>query len=72
MQESTGIVIVGAGPGGLCMAIKLLEAGFDDFVVLERADGVGGTWRHNTLKPSSRGCLPSSTSRPRPSATPPP
>ena len=42
------IAIVGAGPGGLCMGIKLAEAGFDDFVILERADGVGGTWRRNT------------------------
>ena len=42
------IAIVGAGPGGLCMAIRLAEAGFDDFVILERSDGVGGTWRRNT------------------------
>ena len=48
MQESTSIVIIGAGPGGLCMGAKLLEAGFDDFIIVERADGVGGTWRHNT------------------------
>jgi cation diffusion facilitator CzcD-associated flavoprotein CzcO len=30
------------------MAIRLLEEGIDDFVVLERADEVGGTWRDNT------------------------
>ncbi len=42
------IAIVGAGPGGLCMAVKLEEAGFDRFVILERSDGVGGTWRRNT------------------------
>jgi cation diffusion facilitator CzcD-associated flavoprotein CzcO len=48
MGNSTSIVIIGAGPGGLCMAAKLLEAGFDDLVILEQADGVGGTWRHNT------------------------
>jgi cation diffusion facilitator CzcD-associated flavoprotein CzcO len=48
MQDSKSIVIIGAGPGGLCMGAKLLEAGFDDFVILERAEGVGGTWRHNT------------------------
>jgi cyclohexanone monooxygenase len=41
------IVIIGAGPGGLCTAIKLLEAGIDDFVVFERADQVGGTWYRN-------------------------
>jgi cation diffusion facilitator CzcD-associated flavoprotein CzcO len=48
MGNSTSIVIIGAGPGGLCMAAKLLEAGFDDLVILEQAGGVGGTWRHNT------------------------
>jgi cyclohexanone monooxygenase len=41
------IAIIGAGPGGICMAIKLREAGFDDFVLLERSDGVGGTWRRH-------------------------
>lgn len=41
------VAILGAGPGGLCMAVRLQQAGFDDFVVLEKADGVGGTWRHN-------------------------
>ena len=41
------IAIIGAGPGGLCMAIRLKQAGFDDFVVLEKADAVGGTWYHN-------------------------
>ncbi|HVN43169.1 MAG TPA: NAD(P)/FAD-dependent oxidoreductase [Steroidobacteraceae bacterium] len=42
------VVILGAGFGGLCMAIKLLEAGIDDFVVLEKGAEVGGTWRDNT------------------------
>ena len=41
------IAIIGAGPGGLCMAIRLKEAGFEDFVVIEREQGVGGTWYHN-------------------------
>ena len=42
------IVIIGAGPGGLCTAIKLREAGIEHFVILERASGVGGTWYNNT------------------------
>ena len=42
------IGIIGAGPGGICMGIKLLEAGFDDFTIFERAPGVGGVWFHNT------------------------
>ncbi|MCG8671516.1 MAG: NAD(P)/FAD-dependent oxidoreductase [Pseudomonadales bacterium] len=41
--------IVGAGFGGLCMAIKLQEAGITDFVILEKhPEDVGGTWRDNT------------------------
>lgn len=40
------VIVIGAGPGGLCMAIKLQAAGYD-FVVLEKAPGVGGTWQHN-------------------------
>jgi len=41
------IAIIGAGPGGLCAAIKLKQAGFEDFVLLEKSRGVGGTWYHN-------------------------
>ncbi|MCH2172040.1 NAD(P)/FAD-dependent oxidoreductase [Myxococcota bacterium] len=41
------IVIIGAGPGGLCTAIRLKQEGIEDFVVLEKASGVGGTWWHN-------------------------
>jgi cation diffusion facilitator CzcD-associated flavoprotein CzcO len=42
------VAILGAGFGGLGMAIQLLQHGVRDFVVLERADEVGGTWRDNT------------------------
>ncbi|MCP5162217.1 MAG: NAD(P)/FAD-dependent oxidoreductase [Hahellaceae bacterium] len=42
------VVIVGAGFGGLCMAIKLLESGITNFVILEKGDDVGGTWRDNS------------------------
>jgi cation diffusion facilitator CzcD-associated flavoprotein CzcO len=41
------IVIIGAGPGGLCMGIRLAQAGFEDFVILEKSDRLGGTWNHN-------------------------
>ena len=40
-------IIVGAGFGGLCAAIKLQEAGIP-FVIIEAAHDVGGTWLHNT------------------------
>jgi cation diffusion facilitator CzcD-associated flavoprotein CzcO len=42
------IAIAGAGFSGLGMAMALKRNGFDDFVVLERADDLGGTWRDNT------------------------
>jgi cation diffusion facilitator CzcD-associated flavoprotein CzcO len=42
------IAIVGSGFSGLGMAIKLKQAGFEDFVILERAEDLGGTWRDNT------------------------
>ena len=42
------IAIIGTGFAGLGMAIRLLQSGERDFVVLERAGDVGGTWRDNT------------------------
>jgi cation diffusion facilitator CzcD-associated flavoprotein CzcO len=47
-REDHDIVIVGSGFSGLGMAIRLKQAGVDDFVVLERATEVGGTWQANT------------------------
>ena len=41
------VVVIGAGPGGICAGVMLRKAGFEDFVILERAPGVGGTWWHN-------------------------
>ena len=41
------IVIVGSGFSGLGMAIRLKQEGIEDFVVLERAQEVGGVWRDN-------------------------
>ncbi|MEA2362162.1 MAG: hypothetical protein QOD71_1307 [Thermoleophilaceae bacterium] len=50
--------IVGTGFSGIGMAIKLLREGERDFVVLERADDIGGTWRDNTY-PGCRCDVPS-------------
>ncbi|WP_051385392.1 flavin-containing monooxygenase [Actinokineospora inagensis] len=44
----TGVVVVGTGFAGMGMAIQLRRAGRDDFVLLEKADDFGGTWRDNT------------------------
>lgn len=41
------IVIIGAGFSGIGAALRLVEAGYDDFVVLERDTEVGGVWRDN-------------------------
>jgi cation diffusion facilitator CzcD-associated flavoprotein CzcO len=37
------VLVIGAGFGGLGTAMKLKQAGIDDFVVLERASEIGGT-----------------------------
>jgi cation diffusion facilitator CzcD-associated flavoprotein CzcO len=47
-RSATSIAIIGAGMSGICMAIKLLDAGIDAFTIFEKADDVGGTWRDNT------------------------
>ena len=44
----TSVVIIGSGFAGLGMAIQLAEQGRDDFLVLEKAATLGGTWRDNT------------------------
>ncbi|RMI31387.1 flavin-containing monooxygenase [Nocardia stercoris] len=52
------VAIIGAGFGGLGAAIRLRQAGIDDFVVLERATDVGGTWQANTY-PGAQCDIPS-------------
>ena len=42
------VIVVGTGFAGLGMAIRLRQEGMTDFVVLERAGDVGGTWRDNS------------------------
>lgn len=42
------VVIVGTGFSGLGMAIRLKQSGMHDFVILERSEGIGGTWHDNT------------------------
>jgi cation diffusion facilitator CzcD-associated flavoprotein CzcO len=45
---TTRVVIIGAGAGGIGLAIMLERAGIDDYVIFDKADGLGGTWRVNT------------------------
>ena len=49
-----GVAILGAGFAGIGMAIKLAERGHGNFVILEKAATLGGTWRDNTYPGS--GC----------------
>lgn len=46
-QPPLHVLIIGAGFGGLGLAIQLQQAGIQDFLILEKADEVGGTWRDN-------------------------
>ena len=41
------LIIIGAGSAGICMGISLKNAGIEDFVILEKADDIGGTWYWN-------------------------
>ncbi|HEX5373430.1 MAG TPA: NAD(P)/FAD-dependent oxidoreductase [Aquabacterium sp.] len=45
--ETARVIVVGTGFSGLCMGVKLREAGEHNFIMLERAGDVGGTWRDN-------------------------
>lgn len=42
------VAVIGTGFGGIGMAIRLQDEGITDFVVLERAEDLGGTWRDNS------------------------
>ena len=46
-RRSPRVVIIGAGFGGLAAAVALRRRGIDDLLIIERSDGVGGTWRQN-------------------------
>ncbi|PKM21780.1 MAG: cyclohexanone monooxygenase [Gammaproteobacteria bacterium HGW-Gammaproteobacteria-14] len=45
---ATEVLIIGAGISGIGAAIRLREQGETDFIVLEKAQALGGTWRDNT------------------------
>ncbi|MBT2383142.1 NAD(P)/FAD-dependent oxidoreductase [Streptomyces sp. ISL-11] len=58
MTEHVRVAVIGSGFGGLGAAVRLRREGVTDFVVLERAGSVGGTWRDNTY-PGCRCDVPS-------------
>ena len=47
-QQDKRVVVIGAGMAGILAGIKLLEAGFSEIALYEKADRIGGTWRENT------------------------
>lgn len=47
-EINVDVAIIGAGMGGIAVAYYLRERGHTDFVLLEAADDVGGTWRDNS------------------------
>nr|QQZ49154.1 NAD(P)-binding protein [Phenylobacterium glaciei] len=59
------VAILGAGFAGLCMGLKLQAKGEASFVILEKADRVGGTWRRTSI-PAAAATSPA-TSIPTPS-----
>jgi cation diffusion facilitator CzcD-associated flavoprotein CzcO len=46
-EIAVDVLIVGGGFSGLCMAIKLLEARMDSFLLIEKSGDIGGTWYDN-------------------------
>ena len=46
-QKEFEVIVIGAGFAGIGAAIKLREANFE-FLVLEKADEIGGVWRDNS------------------------
>ncbi|MFN8356111.1 MAG: NAD(P)/FAD-dependent oxidoreductase [Spirosomataceae bacterium] len=46
-NQTLDVAIIGAGFAGLGAAIRLQQAGYESFVIFERAAEVGGTWRDN-------------------------
>src|SRR5690242_15554160 len=42
------VLIIGCGFGGMALAIELKKNGINDFLILERANDIGGVWRDNS------------------------
>jgi cation diffusion facilitator CzcD-associated flavoprotein CzcO len=46
-EVNVDVLIIGAGFAGICMGIKLREAGMDSFLIIEKSADIGGTWWDN-------------------------
>ncbi|AYF77950.1 NAD(P)/FAD-dependent oxidoreductase [Nocardia yunnanensis] len=59
-QPQHEVVVIGAGIGGICAGVKLQEIGVDDFLIVDRVGGLGGTWYSHSYPDA--GCdIPSTT-----------
>ena len=47
MGQHHQVIIIGSGSAGLCTAVQLRKAGIEDYRILEKAAGIGGTWFWN-------------------------
>jgi len=47
VPRSLHVAIIGVGPGGLCLETRLNQTGLREFVLLETADRLGGTWSYS-------------------------
>ncbi|WP_372810750.1 flavin-containing monooxygenase [Litorivivens sp.] len=47
-RQDLRFVVIGAGMAGILAGIKLLQAGYRNVMLYEKADRIGGTWRENT------------------------
>lgn len=46
-QDEVEVLVIGGGFGGLIAASRLMEAGFDDLLMIEKGGDFGGTWYWN-------------------------
>jgi len=58
-SKNVECLIIGSGFGGLCQAIKFKKANMENFLIVEKASSLGGTWRDNTY-PGAACDIPSS------------
>ena len=65
-EAPLSFVIIGAGFGGIGMGVELKRRGINDFLILEKAEDVGGCWRQNTYPGAACDVRP--TSIPSPSS----
>lgn len=47
IKRKPKVIVVGTGLSGVCMGIRLMEAGFTDLALYEKAEALGGTWHYN-------------------------